>query len=360
MGRPPEVSSNNSSDALESISNLRVVIAMREDYVASVDPYASLMPENLRTRFRLERLRREAALEAVVNPLKGTGRRFAPGVADKLIDSLMTIHVRPPRAVARGRSDNVDSDLLAGSASPSSSLEIPVVTDDSLGFVATSEYVEPVQLQVVCQNLWSNIKPDEVEITAVHLAECGDVDQALSRFYENCVKEAVELAKLREGAVRRWFGEELITPAGTRGLVLRGPDRTGKLPNEAVDLLESRHLIHGEDRGGARWYELSHDRFLMPIINANLPLAENDPHPGTLCRSCNERAAAWDAAPEEKKAIAACSTRPSWPGPRHGRRAPIPRSWTSATSSSSCSRRAQTPSRVLKWLPCSMPNAGNR
>ncbi len=69
--------------------------------MASVDPYASLMPENLRTRFRLERLRREAALEAVINPLKNTGRYFAPGVANKLIDSLMTIHVRPPRVAAR-------------------------------------------------------------------------------------------------------------------------------------------------------------------------------------------------------------------------------------------------------------------
>ena len=289
------------ADALASISNLRVVIAMREDYVASLDPYSSLLPENLRTRIRLERLRRQAALEAVVNPLMGTGRRFAPGVADKLIDSLMTIHVRPPRNVARGRADNVDSDLLAGSAGPSSSLEIPVITDDSLGFIATSEYVEPVQLQVVCQNLWSNIKPDEVEITAVHLAECGDVDQALSHFYENCLKEAVELAKLREGAVRRWFGEELITPGGTRGLILRGPDRTGKLPNEVVDLLESRHLIHGEDRGGARWYELSHDRFLMPIINANLRWQRTIPTQAKYVE-LHDRAAAWDAAPYEKKA----------------------------------------------------------
>jgi WD40 repeat protein len=288
------------AEALESTSNLRVVIAMREDYVASVDPYASLMPENLRTRFRLERLRREAALEAVINPLKETGRCFAPGVAKMLIDSLMTIHVRPPRAVARGRSDNVDSDLLAGSAGQSSSLELPAVTADSLGFVAMSEYVEPVQLQVVCQNLWSNIKPEELEITAAHLAEFGDVDQAFKRFYEKCVKEAVESSKSREGSVRRWFAEELITPAGTRGLVLRGPNRTGKLPNEAVDLLESRHLINGEDRGGARWYELSHDRFLMPIINSNVRWQSTIPTQA-LFSELQEQAAAWDAAPEKKK-----------------------------------------------------------
>ncbi len=175
-----------------------------------------------------------------------------------------------------------------------------MVTAGSEGFVATSEYVEPVQLQVVCQNLWSHIEPAEVEITAAHLEKCGDVDQALARFYENCIKEAVELAELREGAVRRWFAEELITPAGTRGLVLRGPDRTGKLANEAVDLLESRHLVHGEDRGGARWYELSHDRFLMPILNANRRWQRTIPTEA-LFSELQERAAAWNAAPEERK-----------------------------------------------------------
>ena len=65
------------SDALGSLSNLRVLLAMREDFLASLDPYANQVPENLRSRFRLELLRRDAALEAVVNPLKGTGKRFA-------------------------------------------------------------------------------------------------------------------------------------------------------------------------------------------------------------------------------------------------------------------------------------------
>ena len=93
----------------------------------------------------------------------------------------------------------------------------------------------------------------------------------------------------------------MITPGGTRGLVLRGPDRTGKLPNDVVDLLESRHLIHGEDRGGARWYELSHDRFLMPIINANLRWQRTIPTQAIYVE-LHDRAAAWDAAPYESKA----------------------------------------------------------
>ena len=287
------------SDALESIANLRVLLAMREDYLASLDPYAKLVPENLRSRFRLERLRRDAALEAVVNPLKGTGRRFAPGVAEKLLDSLMTIHVRPQRDPSRPHYDNEDADLLAGGGGPSSSLEMPAFTPPE-GFEVISEFVEPVQLQVVSQNLWSNLRPDEVEITAVHLEQCGDVDQALSRFYEICIKEAVELVKLREGVVRRWFTERLITPAGTRGLILREEDATGGLPNDAVDQFDIRHLIRGEDRGGARWYELSHDRFIEPVKNSNIRWQKAIPTQA-LWSWLEDRAAVWDAAPEEKK-----------------------------------------------------------
>ncbi|MGZ3381700.1 MAG: nSTAND1 domain-containing NTPase, partial [Isosphaeraceae bacterium] len=287
------------SDALESIANLRVLLAMREDYLASLDPYAKLVPENLRSRFRLERLRRDAALEAVVNPLKGTGKRFAPGVAEKLLDSLMTIHVRPQRDPSRPHYDNEDADLLAGGGGPSSSFEMPAFTPPE-GFEVISEFVEPVQLQVVSQNLWSNLRPDEVEITAVHLEQCGDVDQALSRFYEICIKEAVELVKLREGVVRRWFTERLITPAGTRGLILREEDATGELPNDAVDQFEIRHLIRGEDRGGARWYELSHDRFIEPVKNSNIRWQKAIPTQA-LWSWLEDRAAAWDAAPEEKK-----------------------------------------------------------
>ena len=287
------------SDALESIANLRVLLAMREDYLASLDPYAKLVPENLRSRFRLERLRRDAALEAVVNPLKGTGKRFAPGVAEKLLDSLMTIHVRPQRDASRPHYDNEDADLLAGGGGPSSSFEMPAFTPPE-GFEVISEFVEPVQLQVVSQNLWSNLRPDEVEITAVHLEQCGDVDQALSRFYEICIKEAVELVKLREGVVRRWFTERLITPAGTRGLILREEDATGELPNDAVDQFEIRHLIRGEDRGGARWYELSHDRFIEPVKNSNIRWQKAIPTQA-LWSWLEDRAAAWDAAPEEKK-----------------------------------------------------------
>jgi len=47
----------------------------------------------LRARFRLERLRRAEALAAVTGPLRGTGRSFAEGVAEQLVEELLKVRV---------------------------------------------------------------------------------------------------------------------------------------------------------------------------------------------------------------------------------------------------------------------------
>ena len=73
---------------------LRVVFSMREDYIAELDPYTHLLPDRLGTRYRLDRLRRDAALSAVKNPLRFTNVSFAPGVAERLVDSLLQTPVR--------------------------------------------------------------------------------------------------------------------------------------------------------------------------------------------------------------------------------------------------------------------------
>jgi len=76
---------------------LRVVFSMREDYIAELEPYAHLLPGRLDTRYRLERLRRDAALIAVNSPLAYANLRFAPGVADQLVDNLLKTPVRAAR-----------------------------------------------------------------------------------------------------------------------------------------------------------------------------------------------------------------------------------------------------------------------
>ncbi len=226
--------------ALAADAYLRVLFVIREEYLAQVDTYAQLLPEQLRPRFRLERLGPEAALAAVEEPLKMTDRSFGPGVAQKLVDELLKIRVR-----------SADGHLVEG----------------------RGRFVEPVQLQVVCQSLWLAL-PEQVKvISAENVEQFGDVDQALTRFYERAVHDTVQRLSrwpaITEWQIRNWFEDELITPAGTRGLVYRGETKTGSVRNEAVDLLDNHHLIRGESRAGGRWYELTHDRFINPILRAN-------------------------------------------------------------------------------------------
>jgi len=223
-------------DALEEDSLLRVVFVMREDHIAQLDPYAPLLPEKLRTRFRLERLGEEAALSAVTGPLRDTERSFAEDVAEQLVEELLKVRVE----TAAGETE-----------------------------VATGKFVEPVQLQVVCQSLWRDLPPGVTVITQDDLRAFGDVNQALSGFYERSIKRAAQERGVTVGDLRAWFEHILITPVGTRGTAYRGREKTGGIPNAAVDILENLHLIRGERRAGARWYELTHDRFIGPIQESN-------------------------------------------------------------------------------------------
>jgi WD40 repeat protein len=221
-------------EALDALPRMRVLFAMREDYLAAMDPYAAIMPEKLRVRFHLENLRKQQAIEAIVNPLtRGPHkRRFAPGVAERLAEELMTVEVEAPG----GHTESV-----------------------------VGEFVEPVQLQVVCERLWRDLKPEDTEITLAHL-ETISVEKALLSFYEESIQAVADQTGLAEQTLRSWFEKKMITPAGTRGIAFRGETETEGLPNEAIEALDKLHLIRSELRGGGKqWYELMHDRFIDAI-----------------------------------------------------------------------------------------------
>jgi len=82
----------------EADSGLRTVFVMREDHLAEIDPYGTILPERFHTRFRLERMLEQRALDCVQKPLENTRpqRRFAPGVANALIDQLLLLKTTGP------------------------------------------------------------------------------------------------------------------------------------------------------------------------------------------------------------------------------------------------------------------------
>jgi hypothetical protein len=229
--------------ALEADPQLRVLLALREDYLGELEPYGEFLPGKLRTQFRLERLRSKAALEAVELPLQtqGSGWTFEQGVAENLVDNLLRIPIEVPT----GR------------------------------MMIRQEFVDPVQLQVVCQSVWAHCQSSRPEpsdkkvITSEDLEAFGDIDKALSSFYESAINRAIQATGVKEGVLRRWFEQDLITATGTRGIVFQGPNETGGIPNAVVEQLVNQHIIRAEMRGGGRWYELTHDRLIAPIKASN-------------------------------------------------------------------------------------------
>jgi tetratricopeptide (TPR) repeat protein len=170
----------------------------------------------------------------VTGPLTRSRFSFAPGVAEKVVQDLLQVNVGNKTHAMRG------------------------------------DYVEPVQLQVVCDALCRHLPPNVSVITLDHLQDFGNVDEALANFYKECLKETTRATHVWGGRLRRWFGRTLITPEGVRDTVRQGPTETGGLPNRAVRKLEELHLIRGEERPGrGRWYELTHDTFIHPIQEVN-------------------------------------------------------------------------------------------
>ena len=227
------------------------LFVLREDYLAPLDPYARRVPTHLRNRFRIDLLSREAAQEAVVRPAQVAGRRFT--AAEDLVDDL-----------AKTKVQQADGSLV----------EQP------------GHHVEPVQLQVVCRRLWEALPDDDVTIDGQNLQLFGNVTEALAYYYADSVARVADGNKARERAIREWFGHRLITAGGLRSQVLRG-DGQGLGDKIVLQLLDT-HLIRGEDRAGATWYELAHDRLIEPVR------AENDAWRERHLSGIQKRAALWD------------------------------------------------------------------
>jgi WD40 repeat protein len=263
------------TNALSRIDDLHLVFAMREDYIANFDTYARLFANRLRARYRLERLRKAGAIQAIEGPAGQAGRKFAEGVAEQIVHDLLQTRTR-----------EISGRVIS----------------------AEGEFIEAVQLQVVCHGLWASVPAQEHTITRDDLKNFGTVDEVLRNFYESTISQATRVAfafdlnlewpkhafasyvrfcnvaftrlavtlapavlhrRISEFFIRRWFDSDLITSAGTRGTVFRGDRGTAGMPNALVEFFSNRYLIRGDWRAGAQWYEITHDRLLRPIKDSN-------------------------------------------------------------------------------------------
>ncbi|GAA3135258.1 hypothetical protein GCM10010466_27610 [Planomonospora alba] len=224
-------------EALDGDPHLRLLVSIREDYLAALLPHEPKLAGAPRGRFPLTALDTAAAVRATEGPLEGTGRSFAPGAAEKLVEDLRRIRV------GRALGEEV---------------------------VADAKAVEPVQLQVVCSTMWRSLPDDVLVITAEHVHRFADADRSLTDFSERMIAEvARDCLDGDTDRLRTWLRRNFITEQGKREIVYQGETLTAGEPNYVVKALVDRHILREDVRAGARWCELSHDRLIQPILRSD-------------------------------------------------------------------------------------------
>jgi WD40 repeat protein len=215
--------------------NIWALFVIREDYLATIEPYTRPIPNRLSVTYRLDFLDARSAIEAIQLPAREKGVDFEDAAATKLVDDLRRIRVQ-----------QADGTAL-----------------EQLGL-----YVEPVQLQVVCLRLWDSMT-DRNKITIDDVSKAGNIDDALGDYYAFQVGSVAVDEDISERQIREWFDRKLITVHGIRGQVLMEPDSSGGLSNKTIKMLQEAYLVRADKRGNAIWFELAHDRLTRPIRRNN-------------------------------------------------------------------------------------------
>jgi WD40 repeat protein len=239
---------------------LWALFAMREEYIAALEPFLNRIPRRLASRFRLDLLDAQAAREAFEKTFQSGDISVAPEAATRIVDDLRGMKVQRPD----GTSEKV------------------------LG-----PHVEPVHLQIVGLRLWNRYgsDPSITLLDETHLSGTeGSVNSALVGYYADNAREIGASTGVGERAVREWCEGQLITDQGLRGQVLRGHGQTLGLPEPVIQKLIDAFLVRAEVRHGLTWYELAHDRLIEPVRDDNHEWRQQHLHPSLL------RAADWERA----------------------------------------------------------------
>jgi tetratricopeptide (TPR) repeat protein len=197
----------------------RILIALREDYLAHLEGVKAIMPSITQNRMRLARMTGEQALDAVLKP---GGSLVNQEVAESIV-----------RFIAGG------SELR-------------------------NAEVEPSLLSLICRELNNaRIARGRSEISADLLA--GSRDTILSEFYERALADQPQ-------GVRKFIEDEMLTESGFRESlaeerVTRAFAAAGASP-DALATLVNRRLLRVEERLDLRRVELTHD-VLCSVVKAS-------------------------------------------------------------------------------------------
>jgi len=213
------------------------IFSMREEYFSWLDEYRDLVPTRLNNTFRLNLLTVEQAIAAIKGPAEAQGITFpvedGDDAAMRLAGELSKVRVRN----AHGKDE-----------------------------IKPGTRVEPVQLQVICLDLWRRLSGRGQPIEQIRITDVVDFDpaKALQEYCDSALDRAAA-DRGRGRVLRDWIDHRLLTPGGVRLPAMVDPADPRDPTDEELKSLEEIHLIRRQTREDNAWYELSHDSLALPV-----------------------------------------------------------------------------------------------
>lgn len=226
----------------ETAPDVRIVISLREDYLAYLDELADVIPGILRSRYRLVPLRRDQARIAIEEPALVESQEIqipAFAYAPRAVEAIIGFLARQG-AGARAR---------------------------------TRDEVEPFQLQLLCKHVERTIvarSPQESGTIQVYNGEDLGGERGMRQIMQNFYDDQVaQVPRRYRGNVRRLCERRLVQKPGKRvSLPKELIESSFHVPRQVLSNLVNLRLLRLETRGGTDYYELSHDTLVEPILDS--------------------------------------------------------------------------------------------
>jgi WD40 repeat protein len=215
----------------------RILISIREDYLAYVESLALRMPSIGENRMRLVQMNGVQAFQAVNNP----GKQITTPLVSRQI-------VRKVASLRRAQKTTAEQP-----------------TDETWEGLQRLR-IEPSFLSLVCRELnrWRRLKGFP-QLTSELVSTTGAIESILSDFYERCLAD-------QPAAVRLYVEDELLTKSGFReNKSLEDAEDYLKehgVDPAAVKMLVNRRLLRIDERLDVKRVELTHD-ILAEVVQAS-------------------------------------------------------------------------------------------
>jgi len=228
--------------AARTLPNVTFVLSLRSEYMTEFRPYSSKLAIEKGGSLTLRPLGRLAALEALHGPVTVAGLSFPAGVAEAIVDDLISTRAVPGSAITGG---------------------------------ADEPGVDPTQLQIVCARLWQLTRRDDRVINVAATRAHAQNDAALSEFCAEVVDEVAAEHNVAGSELRAILAARLVTIQKQR-IPVR-PDRAAGVSPSMLRGLERRHLIRRLTEAGVHSYILVNERLASVVFDLGKPAATAAP-----------------------------------------------------------------------------------